>query len=406
MGIAIDDTILNKIDYLQGNAETISMMRSLPAKKTFNKEVMAFLSTFSKLLMKDSRSKSYSDVVSFAYWIRCASLNQLEKKYGFKDDHIHLGRGLVFHIAPSNVPVNFAYSLVSGLLTGNANIVRMPSKYFLQVEIIIDAMKAALEEHEGLKPYIALVRYGHDKEINDALSSIADTRIIWGGDRTIEEIRKSPLASRGIEITFADRYSLAVIDADAYMEIGDKKRVAGDFYNDTYFTDQNACTSPRIVIWTGKQKKDAKDIFWETLYSIVSKKYRYQDIQGVNKLTSAYLAASGPYGAKVLPHKDNLIIRVAVKKVDAYLMEYIDNGGFFFEYDCDDVRDLRELCNDKRCQTIGMIGDKEIFRPLIESGVKGVDRIVDIGHTMDFDMVWDGYDLVTNLTRVISSTFP
>lgn len=402
MGKVIDDTILNKIIYLQGNAETISLMRFLPAKKTFNKEVMAFLSTFSKLLMRDNRSKAYSDVISFGYWIRCASLNQLEKKHGFRDDNIHLGRGLVFHIAPSNVPVNFAYSLVSGLLTGNANIVRVPSKDFLQVGIVVDAMKTALEEHRGVKPYIALVQYGHDKEINDALSSIADTRIIWGGDRTIDEIRKSPLSSRGTEITFADRYSLAVIDADAYMEMGDKKRVAGDFYNDTYYSDQNACTSPRIVVWTGKQKKDAKDIFWETLYSIVSKKYIYQDIQGVNKLTSAYLAASGSYGAEVLPHKDNLIIRVAVKKVDAHLMEYIDNGGFFFEYDCDDVMDLRELCNDKRCQTIGMIGHKESLRPLIESGVRGVDRIVDIGHTMDFDMVWDGYNLVHNLTRVIS----
>lgn len=40
------------------------------------------------------------------------------------------GRGVAFHIAPSNVAVNFAFSLAAGLLTGNANIVRLSSKPF------------------------------------------------------------------------------------------------------------------------------------------------------------------------------------------------------------------------------------------------------------------------------------
>ena len=43
-----------------------------------------------------------------------------------------------------------------------------------------------------------------------------------------------------------------------------------------------------------------------------------------------------------------------------------------------------------------------MFTPLLESGVKGIDRIVPIGHTMDFDLLWDGYDLVSQMTRVIN----
>jgi len=38
---------------------------------------------------------------------------------------------------------------------------------------------------------------------------------------------------------------------------------------------------------------------------------------------------------------------------------------------------------------------------LVLSGIHGVDRIVPIGHTMDFDLVWDGYNLVERLTRNI-----
>jgi hypothetical protein len=48
-----------------------------------------------------------------------------------------------------------------------------------------------------------------------------------------------------------------------------------------------------------------------------------------------------------------------------------------------------------------VLGNKEILRPLVESGIKGVDRIAAIGHTMDFDLNWDGYNLVERLTRTV-----
>ena len=42
--------------------------------------------------------------------------------------------------------------------------------------------------------------------------------------------------------------------------------------------------------------------------------------------------------------------------------------------------------------------------PLIKAGVKGIDRIVTIGRTMDFEMVWDGMDLEERMTRNITCT--
>lgn len=33
------------------------------------------------------------------------------------------------------------------------------------------------------------------------------------------------------------------------------------------------------------------------------------------------------------------------------------------------------------------------------SGVKGIDRVVEVGKSMDFGFVWDGYDLRERLTR-------
>lgn len=392
----------NKMEYLVGDARLVEELPAVPAKEPFADDICDFLNTVSKNLLKDPRSKVYSDVVTLGFWIRKASLAKLKERFWKDDGNLRLGRGVAFHIAPSNVPVNFAYSLVAGLLTGNSNVVRVPSKNFPQVKIIAEAVNRALNEHEAMKPYVILVRYGRDKEINDMLSALADTRIVWGGDATIAELRKSPLSPRSTEVTFADRYSLSVIDSDVYMRIDGKEQVAQDFYNDTYFTDQNACTSPRIVVWTGSRKEEAKRIFWKEEHNLVKQKYTFRPIQGVNKLTSSYLIAVNELGTKIEEHKDNLIIRISVPRITADLMDFRDNSGYFFEYDCDDILELRPLCNDKRCQTVGLLGDKDLLLPLLKSGIRGIDRVVPFGKTMDFDLIWDGYDLYAMLTRVIA----
>lgn len=394
----LNSDVLKRITYLTGSADVARNLSDVPALVPFDKRVTDFLNEVSMILMKDSRSKAYSDVMTFAFWIRKGSLMKLKERFN-KEYVIHLGKGVVFHIAPSNVPVNFAYSLVSGLLCGNANVVRVSSKDFPQVEIIVDAFNRVLNNREELRPYVLCVRYERDKDINDLLSSFADVRIVWGGDRTIAELRKSKIPPRSSEITFADRYSLAVIDSDSYLAIVDKKRVAKDFYNDTFFSDQNACTSPRVVIWTGSSIAEAKDVFWKTEHELVEEKYSFQPIMGVNKLTSSYLIAASGTDAKVEAHEDNLIVRVLVQEVTDTLIDYKSNSGYFFEYDCKNIMDLVSLCNDKRCQTIAYIGDRDVFLPLIENGVKGIDRIVPIGRTMDFDLIWDGHNLPSLLTR-------
>lgn len=393
---------LDNVTFLVGDAEIFSNITNVPAKMPFDEKILAFLEKLSKLIMGDVRAKQYPDVVTFGFWIRKASLNNLKDRFQKEDGLTRLGKGVAFHIAPSNVPINFAYSFVTGLLSGNANIVRVPSKKFTQVDIICDCIRGAMRDCPFIKPYIILVRYERDKDINDAFSEAADIRIVWGGDNTISELRKSPLPPRSGEITFADRYSLAVIDSDSYLLIDDRSRVAMDFYNDTYLSDQNACTSPRIVIWTGNQIDAAKKIFWKEEYEVIKKKYTLQPVQSVNKLTFTYLVGGKFPGAKLMEHEDNYLIRMQVEEIASELMDYKGNSGFFFEYDCNDIMDIKPLCDDKHCQTIGYIGNNKMFEPLLRSGIKGVDRIVPIGKTMDFDLIWDGYDLMGMMTRIIS----
>ena len=89
----------------------------------FDGGVMAFLSDLGAALIADREARAYPDVVAFGFFCRRANLEALAREYeGAVSDR--LGRGLSFHIAPSNVPVNFAYSLAAGLLAGNACVVK------------------------------------------------------------------------------------------------------------------------------------------------------------------------------------------------------------------------------------------------------------------------------------------
>lgn len=397
----LNPDILNKVTYLTGSSEIVASLLNTPAKVPFDDRVLDFLNDVSREVMRDARAKAYSDVITFGFWIRKGAVLKLKERFGKQDNTLRIGKGIAFHIAPSNVPCNFAYSLVSGLLTGNANVIRVPSRDFPQVTILADAFHKVLDQYEDMRPYAILIRYGRDKMINDLLSSIADIRIVWGGNQTIAELRKSEMPPRSGEITFADRYSLAVIDADRYLDIENKVRIAEDFYNDTFFSDQNACTSPRIVIWTGRKIEEAKKVFWDEEHKLVERKYTFQAIQGVNKLTSSYMIAAAEPGVKVVAHSDNLIVRVTVPEIRKDLMDYRDNSGYFYEYDCENICSIRNLCNDKGCQTIAYIGDRAMLLPLIQAGVKGIDRVVPMGKTMDFDLIWDGYNLPALMTRTI-----
>ena len=400
----LNSEVLQRVSYLTGSAEIAAQLPAVAAKQPFDDSIVEFLNDVSKELMGSRAAKAYSDLVTFGFWLRKGSLKKLQERFEARDGFLHLGKGVAFHVAPSNVPVNFAYSLVAGLLMGNANVVRVPSKDFDQVRILTEIFNHALEKYPEMKPYVLCVRYGRDKEINDLFSSIADVRVVWGGNQTIAELRKSPLPPRSGEITFADRYSLAVIDSDSYLSIENKARVAEDFYNDTFFSDQNACTSPRIVVWTGKRIEEAKRVFWAEEHQLAEKKYTFQPIQGVNKLVKSCLIAVAEPGVKVAEHEDNLIIRVTVPQITDVLMDFRDNSGYFYEYDCENILDLVPLCNDKRCQTIAYIGDKNVVNPLIQTGVKGIDRVVPMGKTMDFDLIWDGYNLPALLCRTIVLT--
>lgn len=406
-GVAILTQMAFKdINYLNNNAGWDNKgFRTLKPLAPFSDMVIAYLDALSKELNKNNNTRNFPDVATFAFFCRRANILQIKNKL-YQDDLIKLGRGIVFHITPSNVPVNFAYSLIVGLLSGNSNIIKVPSKNFEQVNIIVDAINNLSKKYElsFVSKRIVLVRYDRLNIATAKFSSMCDVRIIWGGDETIGQIRKNALQPRAFDITFADRYSLCVINANEFIQENEPEKIANNFYNDTYLFDQNACTSPHLVIWVGTKVnvKTAQSIFWDNLHNIVIDKYSVQPVLAVDKLTSFYNQAIQMPGVKLVGTEDNLIWRIKLDDLSSNIDKFRCNAGYFSEYHANGLSELSKIIN-RKYQTLGYYGfsKNELSAFLDELNPSGIDRIVPIGKTMDFSLVWDGYSLIETLTRII-----
>ncbi len=402
----------NKIKYLVGSEEVIKASSDTPALPMFSDKAVNFLAELSKELLAIPGIRSHLDVMSYAYWIRKASLEQTRKEF-VRDDVIKIGRGVAYHIAPSNVPVNFAVSMTSSLLAGNISIIRVSNKEFEEVDIICSAMNRVMDraEFSDMRNYICIVRYEHSDEITAYLSSICDIRIIWGGNRTIEQIRRYPIPPRAIEMCFADRHSVAVIDAAEYLKAAaDPEKgeeftadIAKKFYTDTYYSDQNACSSPRIVVWlnTDADVDKAKKLFWEALNKEVSEKYELQPIQAVDKLSMVTELSMKKTGIH-LTRENNKLFIVDVDELTSDVMDYKMSGGYFFQYNAGSLDEIVPIMG-KMCQTVAVFGidKRSVVDFVLQKGVRGIDRVVDIGDTMGLEFTWDGFRMIEAMSRVV-----
>ena len=213
----------------------------------FDRNVINFLTELSSKILKSKHSKIFPDLASFGFFCRKSNLLNLKKNYSSKN--LIVGRGNTLHVCPSNVPMNFAFSLTFGLISGNNNIVRLPRRNFKQVEILCDLMKQILSKKKfnNIRNRICLLRYEHSDEISSFLSERVNARLIWGGDETISKFKSYKTNPRCVDLCFSNRYSIAVFNLEKIEKLNNFEifNLVNRFYNDSYIMDQQGCSSPK-----------------------------------------------------------------------------------------------------------------------------------------------------------------
>jgi hypothetical protein len=386
--------------------ELSAMLSEQSAVPPFSAEIIDFCSRFSQAIFRDNEAARYPELAALAFWMRKAELIRLRdefEKLGSANT-VAAPRGLIFHIPPGNVDTIFVYSWLLAALTGNRNVIRMSSRRSPQSDCLIRLWRESIGGADtGLANNTFVIAYERSDEVTGKLSSMCDVRVIWGGDHTVNAIRTSPLAPHAREVTFPDRSSLAVIRTDGFLALDEagRTRLAEQFFNDAYWFDQMACSSPRAVVWCGdpEGRASAEEEFWNSLTACIRRRgYESAPAVHMRKLVFACESILDLPVSKCRKDPETTIL-----SLDSFQWPKGGHcgGGLFFSARVDRLSDLAPALS-RKDQTLTHFGfGASELREFARLPGRAIDRIVPIGNALQFSRFWDGYDLLHEYCRFI-----
>ncbi|WP_440910938.1 acyl-CoA reductase [Candidatus Pelagibacter sp.] len=390
----------SNIKYLAGS-KNISSIISEP----FSDLSLDFFNELSTKIFKDKNSHNFRDLVTFAFWCR---KNNLEKiKNNFVENNFRIGLGKIFHLTPSNVPIAFIYSFVFGMLSGNSNIIRVSNPNLEQVQLLINLIKKIfkIKKFKKILTSNSFIHYEKNTKISEYFSSFVDGRIIWGSNKTVDEFKKYKTKTKCVDLLFSDKYSLSFISSKKLQKLNKDQflDLIKKFYNDVFIMDQNACSSPHLIVWEKKPLKNMIEAFWNELDKFVQTNYlKSLSISSKKYLTlNRYLLDNEEL--KIDKFKSAYINRIKLRKLEKNIKNFRGFSGIFFEYEIKKISDLNKIL-DRDFQTLSYFGyDKIFFKKIFKTQkFKGVDRIVPIGGSLDINLIWDGINVINHLSRIVN----
>ena len=106
--------------------------------------------------------------------------------------------------------------------------------------------------------------------------------------------------------------------------------------------------------------------------------------------------------AGTLEKTDNYLYKAQVPELFAGIENLRGKFGLFYEHDINSLNDLKNIVNEK-FQTLTYFGfaAKDLAEIVIKNRWRGIDRIVPVGKSLDIGLIWDGYDLIAEMSRAV-----
>ncbi|KXK61017.1 gamma-glutamyl phosphate reductase [Micromonospora rosaria] len=388
--------------------DLLAALRSAPTDGPLtvgDERVVEFLVAFARRLLRPAVARRHPELASLGFFLRRGELARVRDRVAETPGELRFPRGLVFHVPPANVDTIFVYSWALAALAGNSNVVRISSRSAGAADAVLDALNETLADaHPALRETQRMVTYGRDDAVTAALSVAADLRVIWGGDGSVTDLRRHPLAPHARDVTFPDRSSFTVIGVAGWLAASEAERDAAalGLYNDAYWFDQAACSSPRAVYWIGPAADAATaqaDLRARLRAVLDGKRPEVDAAMAVQKRVATYgLAVEGT--ATGIRFDGNDLATVELTGPGDIPRRWL-GVGTFPQARVDALADLAPVVV-RRDQTVTHFGldaaELTAFARTVAG--RGIDRLVPIGTALDFAATWDGYDLMREFTRI------
>ncbi|MGM0600744.1 MAG: acyl-CoA reductase [Candidatus Rifleibacteriota bacterium] len=164
-----------------------------------------------------------------------------------------LPKGVLLHLTAGNVFVGAVDSLVSGIITKNANILKMSRVDSVFPILFLESIKENDPEGVIWPHQSALLWKGGDEKIEGPLFEAPLTIVFWGGHEALASVKKRMGPSTEL-IENGPRYSFAIID-EARIKNGISSDLIKGLALDLCRWDQQACSSPHLVYVVSRNEK-------------------------------------------------------------------------------------------------------------------------------------------------------
>ena len=79
------------------------------------------------------------------------------------------------------------------------------------------------KNYKKLKELVNFIKYDKNNvDITKTISANSNARLIWGGDKTVDQLRKIYINPKTLDITFPDRYSFSIINLSELNKLNKK----------------------------------------------------------------------------------------------------------------------------------------------------------------------------------------
>jgi len=370
----------------------------------FAPERIDLIASVAETLLGPRRATASGPAAHFAFWTRRAALMKLAQSFAARVPQHTLARprGLVFHLPPQNVETVFLYSWALAYLAGNANIVRLPQAMSARMRAIVDLFLERLEAAGDCSQFF--VHYPSQGDLGAKISALSDARVVWGGDAKVALFAPLPLRNGGKSIWFGDRFSFSTINGAALDKLDDHalRALAKKLHNDVFVFDQMACSSPHALYVVGEAAAHSaavRRLLDASALESTMDDPKAQVGHAIGKMTAAFYAAATARASSVNWRDTNLtsVVASAPERQDLRV-----GGGFLSVVFVPSLEEVASFIRESD-QTITYFGWErgEIEAVAASRTGPGVSRWAPIGTALDFDFIWDGYDIPFELTRLI-----
>ena len=373
----------------------------------YNKDTINFLSILSQELLKNKKSTKFKDFIGFGFWARKANI--LNLRNARKDINSRIGRGTSFHIAPSNISANALYTFAFGLLSGCPSLIRLSSKNKDELKDILSLINLITEsiQFDALANKFSFINYDHETNLSSYYSSLVDARVIWGGDETIQLFKSFKTNPHCIDIVFPNKVSSSIISGNWLSSSNHSEiRSKADLYSrDIGLFSQMACSSPSNMIFLKDNKElERKHLleFFDYCDKSLSKKEWLSEIHSTANFKSSVDICMRLPNIDCLFKGENISVFLAEKRQFSVIKNYKPKDCCLFLFEANSIEEASKLLS-KNNQTIVCIGLKKDLKEKLAKKVmiKGTNRIVSAGNALNMNIFWDGYDIISYLSKLI-----